>query len=61
MPRIFVRISSELTLWQIRQKNLMWEQYIALKDEGKNAFFLGHRLFVQEGEGPSAKRNEILP
>jgi hypothetical protein len=56
-----VRISSELTLWQIRQKNLMWEQYIALKGEGNNAFFLGHRLFVQEGEGPSAKRNEILP
>lgn len=56
-----VRISSELTLWQIRQKNLMWERYTALKDEGKSAFFLGHRLFVQEGEGPSAERNEILP
>jgi hypothetical protein len=55
-----VRVSSELTIWQIRQKNLMWGRYVELKDEGKNAFFLGHRLFVQEGEGRSAKRNEVF-
>jgi hypothetical protein len=56
-----IRISSELTPWQVRHKSSMWERYSALKSEGKTVFFLGHRLFVQEGEGSSAVRKEIMP
>ncbi len=56
-----VRISSELTPWQVRQKSSRWERYSALKSEGKTVFFLGHRLYVQEGEGRSAVRNEVMP
>jgi hypothetical protein len=53
-----IRIASELTPWQVRQKSSLWERFSALKDEGKNAFFLGHRLFLQEGE--EGERREIL-
>jgi hypothetical protein len=37
----------------------MWERFSSLKEEGKTAFFLGHRLFVQDGEG-SGSRKEIF-
>jgi hypothetical protein len=56
-----IRISSELTPWQVRHKSSMWERYSALKSEGKIVFFLGHRLFLQEGEGSSAVRKEFMP
>jgi hypothetical protein len=51
-----VRIASELTPWQIRKKSSMWERFSSLKEEGKTAFFLGHRLFVQDGEGSGARK-----
>lgn len=53
-----VRITSELTKWQVKRKSERWEEYKTLKEQGENVFFLGHRLMTQK-TGDRKSRIEI--
>jgi len=55
-----LRINSELTAWQSRVKSSFYDTKQRLAGEGKNVFFIGHKLFLDKGVNGKSDRERIL-